>query len=90
MAVGSGKGVVKVFDLGPARKKIAEITVQSAITSLGFIHPESSECTQVAVVLDGLDGISEALTFCTDSKVRLFHSLLILIHNPRPAPGCMR
>ncbi|KAJ7508092.1 hypothetical protein B0H11DRAFT_1902398 [Mycena galericulata] len=68
MAVGSGTGVLKVFDIGPARTKVAEIIVQTAITSLGFIHAESSECSQVAVVIDGLDGISEILTFCTDSK----------------------
>jgi hypothetical protein len=71
MAVGCRKSVLKVLDLGPARKKIAEIILQTAITSLGFIHGEGSECSQVAVVIDGLDGISEALTFCTDSKILL-------------------
>ncbi|KAJ6570783.1 hypothetical protein B0H10DRAFT_1964512 [Mycena sp. CBHHK59/15] len=68
MAVGSRSGVLKVFDLGPARKKIIEITVRTAITSLGFVHLDRPGCSQIAVIIELLDGISEAITFCTDNK----------------------
>ncbi|KAJ7889643.1 hypothetical protein B0H13DRAFT_1887975 [Mycena leptocephala] len=68
MAVGSRSGVLKIFDLGPAHKNIAEIIVRTPITSVAFVHSDSAKCVQVAVMFDLRDINSEAITFCTNSK----------------------
>ncbi|KAJ7477817.1 hypothetical protein B0H11DRAFT_1916990 [Mycena galericulata] len=60
LAIGSRSGVLKVFNLLPSRKKFLEVTVRTVITSLGFVHVKFPGLRKVAVVMELLDGVSEA------------------------------
>ncbi|KAK6996281.1 hypothetical protein R3P38DRAFT_2799994 [Favolaschia claudopus] len=61
LAIGSDTGTVKIFDIGPARKKVVDIAFTSSITGVGLIVRQKLGRRRIGVLIDCANGDLETI-----------------------------
>ncbi|KAK6966598.1 hypothetical protein R3P38DRAFT_2816034 [Favolaschia claudopus] len=61
LAIGSDTGTLKIFDIGPARKKVVDIAFTSSITGVGLIVRQKLGRRRIGVLIDCANGDLETI-----------------------------
>ncbi|KAK7025836.1 hypothetical protein R3P38DRAFT_2778621 [Favolaschia claudopus] len=71
LAIGSDTGTLKIFDIGPARKKVVDIAFTSSITGVGLIVRQKLGRRRIGVLIDCANGDLETIIVPMDINGRI-------------------